>query len=318
MNFVWFSVAGAGAIALVASIVGARHPVIPAWGIRVFRFVNGLPSWLLLVLWVPMQLGNLLVGTAVGLAIAWWAGELDVAIGVIIAMLLKLVSERVLRHDGGVSRGASASGLQRAGRSPRGGDVPSKGPSFPSGHIILVAPSSRASSRRSCPRGPCGLAFFLTLLVMIGSVYVGRAQPARRRCGTWRRARARRSALTAFFGLKPLTPRTACARGIHQSARRPAWLLVHPAATNGGTRPAPTASVSARQQEKRARLAAGRGRFGRPCRRVCGRDSWPAVRSSAARWSGAAHRRRPRCGPRTRLLSNPRLKMSKIGSRCCP
>ena len=32
MNFVWFSVAGAGAIALVASIVGARHPFIPAVG----------------------------------------------------------------------------------------------------------------------------------------------------------------------------------------------------------------------------------------------------------------------------------------------
>ena len=73
LNFVWFSVAGAGVVVLVASIVGARHSFIPAWEMRVFRAVNGLPGWLFFVLWLPMQLGNLVVGTAVGLAIAWWA-----------------------------------------------------------------------------------------------------------------------------------------------------------------------------------------------------------------------------------------------------
>ena len=37
---------------------------------RVFHAVNGLPEWLYRVLWLPMQLGNLVVGTLVGVAVA--------------------------------------------------------------------------------------------------------------------------------------------------------------------------------------------------------------------------------------------------------
>jgi membrane-associated phospholipid phosphatase len=177
MNFVWFSVAGAGAIALVASIVGARHPFIPPWEMRVFRIVNRLPAWLFVVLWLPMQLGNLLVGTAAGFAIAWWAGELDVAIGVIVAMLLKLVSERVVRHE----MAAYLEVRQRPGTSEpgavlRGSDVPTTGPSFPSGHIILVA-AVACLVAPVLPAWAVWVAFFLTLLVMIGRVYVGAHNP---------------------------------------------------------------------------------------------------------------------------------------------
>ena len=35
---------------------------------RLFHAVNGLPEWLYLVLWGPMQLGNLVVGAVVALA----------------------------------------------------------------------------------------------------------------------------------------------------------------------------------------------------------------------------------------------------------
>ena len=58
MNIVWFSVAGAGAILLVASVVAARHTYIPAWEMRVFRVFNGLPGWLFYVLWLRSRTGR--------------------------------------------------------------------------------------------------------------------------------------------------------------------------------------------------------------------------------------------------------------------
>ena len=177
MSFVWFWVAGAGTIALVASIVGARHPFIPAWEVRVFRAINGLPAWLFFVLWLPMQLGNLVVGTAVGLAIAGWARELDVAIGVIAAMLLKLVTERVVRHEmAAYLQVRQRPGTSEPGAMLRGNDVPAKGPSFPSGHIILVA-AVACLVAPLLPAWGVWVAFALTASVMIGRVYVGAHNP---------------------------------------------------------------------------------------------------------------------------------------------
>ena len=74
------------------------------------------------------------------LAIAWWARELDVAAGVIAAMLLKLVTERVVRREmAAYLQVRQRPGTSEPGAVLRGKDVPSKGPSFPSGHVILVA-----------------------------------------------------------------------------------------------------------------------------------------------------------------------------------
>ena len=144
---------------------------------RVFRVVNGLPSWLFFVLWLPMQLGNLVVGTAAGLAIVWWAGELDVAVGVIAAMLLKLVTERVVRREmAAYLQVRQRPGTSEPGAVLRGNDVPSKGPSFPSGHIILVA-AVACLVAPLLPASALCVVFVLTLLVMIGRVYVGAHNP---------------------------------------------------------------------------------------------------------------------------------------------
>lgn len=177
MNFAWLSLTAVGAIILGCSIAGALGPVIPARESTVFHAVNSLPDWLYWVLWPPMQLGNLVVGTAVGLLTAWLVGDLAVAIGVLIAMWLKLAVERLIRKRMAVHLQVR----QRPGTSEidavlRGGNVPRTGPSFPSGHIILVA----AISCVVLPALAVGwwwVPALLTLLVMLGRVYVGAHNP---------------------------------------------------------------------------------------------------------------------------------------------
>lgn len=177
MNWTWFGAAAAGLLILGASAYWARHDVIPACEQRVFRAVNGLPGWLYGLLWLPMQLGNLVVGTLAGLAVAWWAGALDVAIGVIAAMVLKLVVERVVRRQMAPYLAVrQRPGTSEPGAILRGGDVPSAGASFPSGHVILVAAVA-------CLVTPLidgtwdWVPFLLTFLVMFGRVYVGAHNP---------------------------------------------------------------------------------------------------------------------------------------------
>ena len=176
MRWEWLTVAGSGALVLAGSVWGARHDVIPAWEQRVFRAVNRLPGWLYRLLWLPMQLGNLVVGTAVGLAVALWQRHVAVAIGVVAAMFLKLVTERVVRRR----MAAYLEVRQRPGTSEPGavlrGDVPATGASFPSGHVILVA----AIACLVTPILPLPwslLPFVLTFLVMLGRVYVGAHNP---------------------------------------------------------------------------------------------------------------------------------------------
>jgi hypothetical protein len=99
MNVWWLLVAGTGLAVLAASVMLARGPAIRAGEARVFHIVNGLPDALYWPLWLPMQLGNLAVGTAAGLLVALVDRDATVAIGVILAMALKLVTERVVRRE---------------------------------------------------------------------------------------------------------------------------------------------------------------------------------------------------------------------------
>ena len=177
MNLSWLALSGIGVAVLGASTAGARRDDIAPWEARVFHAVNGLPGWLYWILWVPMQLGNLVVGTLVGLVCALVAGEALVAVGVILAMLLKLVIERIVRRRMAVYLEVR----QRPGTSQvdavlRGADVPSSGPSFPSGHVILVAAIACVVAP-TMPVGWTSVPALLTLLVMLGRVYVGAHNP---------------------------------------------------------------------------------------------------------------------------------------------
>jgi membrane-associated phospholipid phosphatase len=176
MNFWWLLIAGVGLVVLSASVALARRPTISATESRVFQAVNRLPDWLYKPLWLPMQLGNLVVGTVAGLLVALFDRDLAVAIGVVLAAALKLITERIVRHE----MADALAVRQRPGTSQPGavlrGDVPASGPSFPSGHVILVAAigSVIAPNVRALW---WWLPVLLILLVMIGRVYVGAHNP---------------------------------------------------------------------------------------------------------------------------------------------
>jgi undecaprenyl-diphosphatase len=176
VNVPWLALPATGLVVLVLAVRGARGLTIPGWEVRVFHAVNGLPNFLYPLLWLPMQLGNLVVGTVVGLLVAFAAGDWIVAIGVVLAVLSKIVIERFIRRQMQpyltirVRPGTSQSGAILRG------DVPPAGPSFPSGHIILVA-AVGAVVAPVLPLGWVWLPLLCTLLVMTGRVYVGAHNP---------------------------------------------------------------------------------------------------------------------------------------------
>ena len=161
---------------LAGSVAAATRPEIHPLERRAFRLVNGLPDRLHLLLWPPMQLGNLVFGTLAGLAIAAWYRDWPMAAGVLVAAGLKLLAERVVRRR--VSDHLAV--RQRPGTSQPGailrGDVPESGPSFPSGHVILVAGVACVVLSR-IPDEVVWVPFTLTFLVLVGRVYTGAHNP---------------------------------------------------------------------------------------------------------------------------------------------
>jgi membrane-associated phospholipid phosphatase len=177
MNIWWLIPAGAGLIVVALSVLAARRAVISAAESRVFHAINGLPDGLFPWLWVPMQLGNLVVGTAVGLMIALLARNLTAAIGVVVVMALKLVLERVVRREVAdylVVR--QRPGTSQVGAILRGRDVPSSGPSFPSGHVILTSGVAMLVIP-ILPGAWWWAPVVLTASVTVGRVYVGAHNP---------------------------------------------------------------------------------------------------------------------------------------------
>lgn len=166
-----------GVVVLVASVVAASGEAIPSWEARVFRAVNGLPDALFVPLWLPMQLGNLVVGSAAGLLIALALGEWRLAVAVVVAVALKVVVERLVRRRmAGHLSVRQRPGTSQPGAVLRGGDVPDTGPSFPSGHVILVAAVSCAVVG-ILSGAWAWLVLGIPMLVMVGRVYVGAHNP---------------------------------------------------------------------------------------------------------------------------------------------
>jgi undecaprenyl-diphosphatase len=176
VNWWWLTVSGVGLLVVAVSTSVARNGVGPREQ-AVFAAVNGLPGFLYWVLWLPMQLGNLVVGTAAGLVVALVVGSVSVAVGVVLAMILKLVVERAVRAQ----LADELAERQRPGTSEphailRGRDVPASGPSFPSGHVILVAGIACVVAPH-LPVTWWWVPLALVFVVMLGRVYVGAHNP---------------------------------------------------------------------------------------------------------------------------------------------
>ena len=177
MNATTLGAIAVGAVVLGLSLLGARHPTIHPAEQRVFRAVNGLPDWLYWPLWVPMQLGNLVVGTVAGLTLALAWGDWLLAAGVVAAAALKLLAERLIRRwMADYLSVRQRPGTSEPGARLRGSDVPSSGMSFPSGHIVLVA-AVTAVIADDLAIAWLGIPALLTLAVMVGRVYVGAHNP---------------------------------------------------------------------------------------------------------------------------------------------
>ena len=177
MSPAWLAVAGIGLLVAGVSTAHARRPTIGAAESRVFHAVNGLPGGLYPLLWLPMQFGNLLVGTVAGLGVAVVDRDATVAVGVTLAGALKLLAERVIRRqmvDYLAVR--QRPGVSQRAAILRGGDVPVSGPSFPSGHVILAAGVGTVVAPILGPAW-WWVPVVLTVLVMIGRVYVGAHNP---------------------------------------------------------------------------------------------------------------------------------------------
>jgi undecaprenyl-diphosphatase len=172
----WLVVAAIGGIVLLASTLAARRSTISVLEQRVFRSVNQLPDALYHLLWLPMQLGNLVVGTVAGVAVALVAGELAVVLGVLVATALKLVTERVIRHEMAPYLSVRRRPTTSVPGAIRRGDVPADGPSFPSGHVLLVAATSCVVAT-VLPPALVVVAGVLTLTVVVGRVYVAAHNP---------------------------------------------------------------------------------------------------------------------------------------------
>jgi undecaprenyl-diphosphatase len=181
MTAVWIVVAVLGGLVLVGSVAGARHPYIHPAESRVFHAVNGLPNWLYWVLWLPMQLGNLVVGLAVGLVITLIRTDWLAAAAVVAMTVLKLVVERVLRRLMTPWLPVrQRPGTSEVGAILRGDDVPAKGASFPSGHVILASGLAcvvATSTPFLGPLGAAGIALLVGLVVAFGRVYVAAHNP---------------------------------------------------------------------------------------------------------------------------------------------
>jgi membrane-associated phospholipid phosphatase len=166
-----------GLLVLIVGALIARDGTVPGWEEAIFHAVNDLPGWLYPIVWPGNMLGALFMVAIVGV-LALAVRQYWLALAVLLAGVLKLISERVVKAAVTRERPGTSIGDDVHAR----GDVSISGESFVSGHAVLAAAIAVVVAPYVPPRGRIALAV-VVLLVMFARVYVGAHNPLDVVCG---------------------------------------------------------------------------------------------------------------------------------------
>jgi glycosyltransferase 2 family protein len=172
------AVAVLGGLAVVAGgMVVVRDGDVPGWEEGVFHAVNDLPGALYPVLWPFQQIGAVLVGPVLAL-VAAILRRFRLAVALLAATVLKLVLERAVKEMVVRERPGTSIG----GDVELRGDVHATGPSFVSGHAVMVA-AIACLVVPYLPRRWRPIPWVVVGIVMVARVYVGAHNPLDVVCG---------------------------------------------------------------------------------------------------------------------------------------
>ncbi|HEX2234923.1 MAG TPA: phosphatase PAP2 family protein [Actinomycetota bacterium] len=159
----------AGVAVLVAASLPVERGRVGGLERSVFDAINGLPAFLWPVMWVVMQLGNL-VAIPVAAILALVRGRRRLTFDLLVAgtgayLLVKLVKTIVVR----ARPGAILDRVVLHG-------APAEGSGYPSGHVALAAALATAASPYLSTRGRIA-AWSIVGIVMVARIYVGAHLP---------------------------------------------------------------------------------------------------------------------------------------------
>jgi undecaprenyl-diphosphatase len=158
-------------LVLVPAMVAVRDESVSAAERAVFRAVNDLPAALYPVLWPFQQLGVILVGPILAV-VAFALRRVRLGVALLLATVAKLGLERVVKEFVSRPRPGTSIGRDIHAR----GTVSLHGPSFVSGHAVLVA--ALACVIAPYLRGRWRIVpWALVAVVMFTRVYVGAHNP---------------------------------------------------------------------------------------------------------------------------------------------
>jgi len=163
--------AAAGLILLAASALVARSGTVGPAERKVFDVINGLPDWLYRPLWIFQQLGNLVVALVIVLLLAALLRRPKLAVAAVVAVVAKLVLERMVKAVVERSRPGTT-----IGDAILRGQVSAHGLSFVSGHAVITVALATALTA-VVPRRWRTLVWVLVALNGLTRIYVGAHNP---------------------------------------------------------------------------------------------------------------------------------------------